>query len=627
MFCATARSGLGHVRRVANIASALKGCDPSLKLTLITNAPIAGLQEDEIGNFGEIVIAGRKEMARRIALLDADLVVVDTAIVPDIALLPVPLCLILRETVPDKLARFRLPAGRLWDAVIVPAPEREWRPDEDQIGARNVINVGWIFRLPSVDASDLVLGERSSRPRVLVAAGGGGNDATIEAFTENVSPVLSELRRSLGEPIDIVQALGPRTPPAMRLAVADRYVDPGPRLNDAFREADLVVTTAGYNSILELAVTDTPAVLVAITRTYDDQSARAKRWQAELGVAHNETEAGRTVDFMARTLRSGTRRTPLELEPSGMANCARAVIKLARAQPVVGPGGIFRKATKPDAPVAERIAARSQALFAAGVKTLPARRTSQSELSFARISGQTAREQFRSLGRIASADALCDRLDWFDGVARALVNLHAKGSRKLRDLRPFDAWHKVRPRLGKPYISDDHGQRLSVAVRDLIGLGEHSCAAQGRNLLLHGDFHCGQIILPNGYEGVCLIDLDDLALGPPEADIANFAAHLATSSDLYAGSPADGFAAAAAVLASQYAALSGKPVDRTLINWHGAAALTRRFLKLCEQGRDRAMAEAHLAAIELIVQDVERLIGSPVQAISPHEPVQRVMLS
>jgi ABC-type bacteriocin/lantibiotic exporter with double-glycine peptidase domain len=42
VFCATGKSGLGHLRRVTNIASALHQLDPSLKLVLVTNSTVAG---------------------------------------------------------------------------------------------------------------------------------------------------------------------------------------------------------------------------------------------------------------------------------------------------------------------------------------------------------------------------------------------------------------------------------------------------------------------------------------------------------------------------------------------------------------------------------------------------------
>ncbi len=45
---------------------------------------------------------------------------------------------------------------------------------------------------------------------------------------------------------------------------------------------------------------------------------------------------------------------------------------------------------------------------------------------------------------------------------------------------------------------------------------------------LHGDFHLGQLVASPGGE-VWIVDLDDMALGPAEADLANFVAHLATS--------------------------------------------------------------------------------------------------
>ncbi len=50
-----------------------------------------------------------------------------------------------------------------------------------------------------------------------------------------------------------------------------------------FTAADAVISSAGYNSVLELASVAKPAMLIAISRSIDDQQARAKLWGPRLG--------------------------------------------------------------------------------------------------------------------------------------------------------------------------------------------------------------------------------------------------------------------------------------------------------------------------------------------------------
>ncbi|NNG02998.1 MAG: hypothetical protein HKM95_02725 [Inquilinus sp.] len=289
-FCATSKSGLGHLRRLTNIGSALRARDPSLTQDLLTNAAVAGLTDAEIGLYRRIEVVERQEMAEVLrARQGGGPVLVDTAVIPGLDRLPGPLCLVLRETVASHLDRFRLEGGRPWDLIMLPNPLDEWRPDPATISARRVEAVGWIWRPPGRAQS----GGNDEGPAtglsVLIASGGGGTGETARYVRGEVEPLIRSLRHSLIKPVEILQTVGPRSSAEARIDGVDRFVDVGAELHRAFARASLVVSTAGYNSVLEIACIDVPALLLAIPRSLDDQQVRARRWGDRMGHCHDPT--------------------------------------------------------------------------------------------------------------------------------------------------------------------------------------------------------------------------------------------------------------------------------------------------------------------------------------------------
>jgi predicted glycosyltransferase len=142
--------------------------------------------------------------------------------------------------------------------------------------------------------------------------------------------LIAACRAALQEPIEVLQVLGPRAAADAVLAQAEGIVRPGPDLPERFAGADLVISAAGYNSILELACTDVCVLLVPVRRTYDDQFGRALRWERRLGLCHRPAEHERSVGWMVQVLRTSRRRPAVELGPSGAALCAALIEELCR---------------------------------------------------------------------------------------------------------------------------------------------------------------------------------------------------------------------------------------------------------------------------------------------------------
>ncbi len=85
-------------------------------------------------------------------------------------------------------------------------------------------------------------------------------------------------------------------------------------------------------------------------------------------------------------------------------------------------------------------------------------------------------------------------------------------------LEAFDPFARIVERVRGP---DD------AAIDSLAEKYRRSLPAPKVTGIIHGDFHAGQLLTDNSHQ-VWLLDLEDLAVGPGEADIGNFAAHLAT---------------------------------------------------------------------------------------------------
>jgi aminoglycoside phosphotransferase (APT) family kinase protein len=104
-------------------------------------------------------------------------------------------------------------------------------------------------------------------------------------------------------------------------------------------------------------------------------------------------------------------------------------------------------------------------------------------------------------------------------VSHLLTPLLALHRTNLAGLQGYDSFRRITPRL----VDDEDA--LPASLRERIGDLRRMTVMTGGTV--HGDFHAGQLI-SDASGSIWLVDLDDLALGPPEVDLANFVAHLAT---------------------------------------------------------------------------------------------------
>ena len=317
VFFATSKSGLGHLRRSATIARALRRAAPCRNLRLVTNAAPQGLDKEDLCAFDQITVANRDQMSA--ATGPAPFVaVLDTMNLPELEDRAMARILVLRETPHSHLSRFH-PHRRPWTRVLIANPADHWIPDMPNATNQGIVSVGWIYREAEVLS-------QTPRPRaqLLIATGGGGTAATSAEVYDRIGILLSRLRQFCPVPFDAVQAIGPRARDFGQVTGIDRTIDPGGSLNQLFVTADAVISTAGYNSVLELATTTTPAHLIAIPRSIDDQDARVALWSHRLA----PVQAQRPEDglWLADALHHRLRRPPVTLGPSGEDRAAQAIL-------------------------------------------------------------------------------------------------------------------------------------------------------------------------------------------------------------------------------------------------------------------------------------------------------------
>ncbi len=318
-FCATGRSGLGHIRRLTNIVRELHGLQADSSFHLVCNASVDGLTDCERRLFASVSVVDRARMAAHLASHSPALVVVDTAVIPGIENLGCPLVLIMRETRDSMVAEFALGNGRVWDAVIAPNPDGHWQPDAAQLPSRSFHAVGWIYR-----AADIA-GERpteSDQRTILVSASGGGK-STATTLYEQIDAMLKRVCEIADFDLVVRQLISPRGPTGVSLSSATEYLQSSPELHREYARHDLVISSAGYNSVLEIASSDVPCLLVPVDRRYDDQWSRAVTFAPLLGEMFCVDRIDSLLEWMHATLARRCRRRRVAIDSSGALRVAQ----------------------------------------------------------------------------------------------------------------------------------------------------------------------------------------------------------------------------------------------------------------------------------------------------------------
>jgi hypothetical protein len=149
-------------------------------------------------------------------------------------------------------------------------------------------------------------------------------------------------------------------------------------------------------------------------------------------------------------------------------------------------------------------------------------------------------------------------------LMKQVLALH--GTAPDASIKHFDPLKRITPRLTPA--------RESAYARLIVDALENIDRRKAKTGLIHGDLHAGQFIVsPKG----------QASIAPPEADLGNFAAHLATRPEVMREGCFSSMRHWLAETAKAYATL-GREIDLDLAESYGQIALVRRALKTSERG-------------------------------------------
>ena len=216
-----------------------------------------------------------------------------------------------------------------------------------------------------------------------------------------------------------------------------------------------------------------------------------------------------------------------------------------------------------------RLVERTGAARASLVPTPAARATAEpGVVAFTELRGTGGLALVAELGTAVLAELL-----------RPLAALHGA---EVAGLPAFDPLLRIAPRIG-PATPGWIGREIADCL--------DATPSDAAPVVLHGDFHAGQVIR-DGAGTVWLLGLDDIAAGPAEADLGNFAAHLATRPETRRGPVRAGFESWLAATLAAYP----DGGDAGLAQAFGRLALIRRALKLHDGGDPSVLDELASAA-------------------------------
>ncbi len=117
----------------------------------------------------------------------------------------------------------------------------------------------------------------SSAPRVVITGGGGGFPDTVRFYNLALQATVA-LRRTYPS-LESILVTGPLFQDWSRLSIVEgvKVIPFEPDIMETFSDADIVISSAGYNTAAELEQVGVKAILVPGVTSWDDQYARAER--------------------------------------------------------------------------------------------------------------------------------------------------------------------------------------------------------------------------------------------------------------------------------------------------------------------------------------------------------------
>jgi predicted glycosyltransferase len=146
---------------------------------------------------------------------------------------------------------------------------------------QKTVYVGNVAHPASASAAKSPWTTDAGQRMVIITGGGGGYPRTVEFYNLALRSLATIMNAR--DDLYVLLVTGPLFQDWSRLLLSGRmHVCPfAPGLDDLFSQAALVISQAGYNSMVELAVSGVPTICVPQPRPLDDQFERAELFSRE----------------------------------------------------------------------------------------------------------------------------------------------------------------------------------------------------------------------------------------------------------------------------------------------------------------------------------------------------------
>lgn len=284
--------GLGHVIRTTRIAEALRKISPDDEIVFATNTKYSivlkknyktyTLKKDTREviegrySYGEYLQYNAMAIKKIISHERPDAVLFDCELNKELLVFcrknSIKTVYVQRITTPERFSDIKKHLD-LFDSVIIPHEEEGFPSDQKDF----LLKLSAVFVGPIIDLHDCPKG--SAREKILITFGSGAGIPENAPLFSAVDSFLSFLRKNdcvIGShraDVDIIT--GPFYEGGCDLSGFAARVTSDHLVQDMYR-SKIVISGAGYNTINEIISTKTPAVVIPLSRRWDDQFQRAK---------------------------------------------------------------------------------------------------------------------------------------------------------------------------------------------------------------------------------------------------------------------------------------------------------------------------------------------------------------
>ena len=268
--------GFGHLTRAASLARAARF--PGRQITILTNSPYAGQVRQAMPDLNLAAIdpaleiaAARREVVRYIELAGADCLVVDTfprglvgELVEVLAAFHGLKVLVHRDLNPQYGVAFEVEAfmAARYDLVLIPGDAAVKTTETPSM----LRTEPWLIRCPHEllprESARVLLRIRGDRPCIIVCASGNREEL---AWYGAATRVLIESHATCD-----VRCVATACPPG---CPAENWLSYWPAM-DLYSAVDVVVGSAGYNTVYECIALHLPLIARPWPRKYDRQALR-----------------------------------------------------------------------------------------------------------------------------------------------------------------------------------------------------------------------------------------------------------------------------------------------------------------------------------------------------------------